>query len=212
MGDLLFSAERVISLLGNLSLECERCVILQAVHLYGNITYAFGHGVTQHYQTGPGEAGLQRARTHLWYLCVPSESPDSQTQLEMLVLSNFASAHLGWGALVYPEVHSGIAQELLDASALSFQGLGKHRPKALNLLLDFLAKSSRFQRHLHLPAWQVFPCSIITRLQTNALFPQNTVDNGKALREGTRRTWQRRAKPTGDFLLCSGKFPGLSPK
>ena len=46
MGDLLCSAERVIFLPGNLSLECERCVILQAVHLYGKITHAFGHGVT----------------------------------------------------------------------------------------------------------------------------------------------------------------------
>lgn len=46
MGDLLFSAEPVISLLGNLSLECERCGILQAVHLDGKITYTFDHGVT----------------------------------------------------------------------------------------------------------------------------------------------------------------------
>ena len=49
MGDLLFSAERVIFLLGNLFLECEHCVILQALHLDGKIIDAFGHGGTQHY-------------------------------------------------------------------------------------------------------------------------------------------------------------------
>lgn len=46
MGDLLISAERVIFVLSNLSPECEHCVVLQAVYLYGKITYAFGHGVT----------------------------------------------------------------------------------------------------------------------------------------------------------------------
>lgn len=48
MGDLLFSAEQVILLLGNLSLESACCVILKAVHLYGKITYAFCHGAALH--------------------------------------------------------------------------------------------------------------------------------------------------------------------
>lgn len=57
MGDLLFSAERFIFLLGNLPLECARCIILQAMHLYGKIVYAFCHGVVLPYWTGPGKAG-----------------------------------------------------------------------------------------------------------------------------------------------------------
>lgn len=48
MGDLLFCAEQVILLLGNLSLESACCVILKAVHMDGKITYAFCHAAALH--------------------------------------------------------------------------------------------------------------------------------------------------------------------
>lgn len=88
-----------------------------------------------------------------------------------------------------------MAQELLDVSALSFQGRGKHGPKALNLSLDFLTKRSRFQKHLQLAAWQCSPCSTVTRPQTNILCPQNTVGNGKVLREGMREHGREEQTP-----------------
>lgn len=120
-------------------------------------------------------------------------------------MSDFSSAHLGWKPWFSLRFTQQIARELLDASAPSFQGLGKDRPNALNLLLGFLMKRSRFQRHLQLPAWQCSPCSIITRLQTNVLFPQNTVDDRKVLREGTREHGREEQIPpvTSQYALES---------
>lgn len=65
MGDLLFCAEQVILLLGNLSLESACCVILKAVHMDGKITYASCHGAALH-----GWASMSIVSSHvLEHLC-----------------------------------------------------------------------------------------------------------------------------------------------
>lgn len=137
MGDLLLSAEQAILLLGNLPLECD---FIPGAVLFSRLCICVGKSHLHLAMESLSITELVLVEHRQEVISGTFVSPDSKTQLKMLVLPSLCSFWMGSSGLAW----GSPSRELLDSSALSSQSLWKHQPRVWTLWLDLLTKRSWF--------------------------------------------------------------------